>query len=253
MAKPAMADFQAVFLLKDSFVISGAFCQRSQSPATQAIIGHRTHAGGELDVLNEPVPRNGARLLFARTFLKNPVMLGSVIPSSRFLIEAVLEPIDWGRAGIIVEYGPGVGTITGEILKRMRPDAKLIIIEMNQELARFLRATFNDARLAVIEGSAANVRQILAEHGFEAADYIISGIPLGSMPLPVREHIVRETKVALASGGAFIVYQFTSRVLPELQRVFDVVKRGREWLNVLPAHLFFCAATPVSTNGSGLR
>jgi phospholipid N-methyltransferase len=202
-------------------------------------------------VLNEPVPRNGARLLFARTFLKNPVMLGSVIPSSRFLIDAVLEPVDWERTRVLVEYGPGVGTITGEILKRMRPETKLIIIEMNVELARFLRAHFNDARLVVVEGSAANVRQVLTDHGFEGADYIISGIPLGSMPLPVREHIVRETKQALAPGGAFIVYQFTSRVLPELQRVFEVVKRGREWLNVLPAHLFFCAATPASHNGNG--
>ena len=195
-------------------------------------------------MLNEPAPRNGARLLFARTFFKNPVMLGSVIPSSRFLINGVLEPIDWRGAHVIVEYGPGVGTITGEILNRMRPDAKLIIIEMNRELVRFLRETFNDPRLAVIDGSAANVREILKGHGYDAADYIISGIPLGSMPVAIREHIVRETKEALAPGGAFIVYQFTSRVLPELQRVFEVVKRGREWLNVLPAHLFFCAVAP---------
>jgi phospholipid N-methyltransferase len=205
----------------------------------------------ESDVLNEPVPRNGARLLFARTFLKNPVMLGSVIPSSRFLIDAVLEPIDWERTRVLVEYGPGVGTITRDILKRMRADAKLIVIEMNTEFVRFLREAFSDERLVVIEGSAADVRKVLAEHGFDGADYVISGIPLGSMPLPVREHIVRETKQVLAPGGAFIVYQFTSRVLPELQRVFEVVKRGREWLNVLPAHLFFCAATPVTHNGSG--
>lgn len=205
----------------------------------------------EGDVLNDNASRNGARLLFARTFLKNPVMLGSVIPSSRFLIDAVLEPIDWGRANVIVEYGPGVGTITGEILKRMRADAKLIIIEMNRGFVRFLREAFNDARLVVVDGSAANVRRILADNGADHAEYIISGIPLGSMPLRVREHIVRETKAALAPGGAFIVYQFTSRVLPELQRVFEVVKRGREWLNVLPAHLFFCAATPASHNGNG--
>jgi phospholipid N-methyltransferase len=213
--------------------------------------GRAVHVPVETDVLNEPVPRNGARLLFARTFLKNPIMLGSVIPSSRFLIDAVLEPIDWERTRVLVEYGPGVGTITGEILKRMRADTKLIIIEMNKEFVRFLREAFNDPRLVVIEGSAADVRQVLAEHGFANADYIISGIPLGSMPLAVRGRIVSETKEALAPAGAFIVYQFTSRVLPELQRVFEVVKRGREWLNVLPAHLFFCAATPASHNGNG--
>jgi phospholipid N-methyltransferase len=200
-------------------------------------------------VLNEPVPRNGARLLFARSFFKNPVMLGSVIPSSRFLIKGVLSPIDWQTANVIVEYGPGVGTITGEILSRMRPETRLIVIEMNTEFVRYLRETFRDERLVVVEGSAEEVRRILAENGFGRAEYIISGIPLGSMPVPVREQIVRETKQALAPGGAFLVYQFTSRVLPELQRVFDVVKRGREWLNVLPAHLFFCAAEPARHNG----
>ena len=200
-------------------------------------------------MLNEPVPRNGARLLFARAFLKNPVMLGSVIPSSRFLIKGVLGPIDWQRARVVVEYGPGVGTITGEILARMRPDAKLIVIEMNTEFVRYLRETFSDERLVVVEGSAEDVRRILAANGCEHADYIISGIPLGSMPVPVREGIVRATKDALATGGTFVVYQFTSRVLPELQRVFDVVKRGREWLNVLPAHLFFCAADSARQNG----
>ena len=191
---------------------------------------------------NADEPRNGARLLFARSFFKNPIMLGSVIPSSRFLIKGVLEPIDWGRARVIVEYGPGVGTITRDILTRMRPDATLIVIEMNREFVGFLRDTLRDDRLHVVDGSAADVRKILAERGHANADYIISGIPLGSMPLRLREHIVRETREALAAGGKFVVYQFTSRVLPQLKRVFNVVEHGREWLNVLPAHLFFCAA-----------
>ena len=60
-------------------------------------------------------------LLFAGNFLRHPYMLGSIIPSSRFLVNQVLEPIDWERARVIVEYGPGVGTITAEILRRMHP------------------------------------------------------------------------------------------------------------------------------------
>ena len=200
---------------------------------------------------NETAPRNGARLLFARTFFRNPIMLGSVIPSSRFLIKGVLEPIDWARARVIVEYGPGVGTITRDILARMRPDAKLIVIEMNDEFVRFLRETFHDERLIVVEGSAADVRSILKTHGFEQVDYAISGIPLGTVPMRLREHIVRETREVLAPGGAFMVYQFTSRVLPELQRVFEDVKHDREWLNVLPAHLFFCTPARPALNGNG--
>src|ERR1700692_749825 len=77
--------------------------------------------------------RSGHALLFARNFFRHPRMLGSIVPSSRFLIKQLLEPVDWAQARVIVEYGPGVGSITTEILRRMRPDASLIAIETNPE------------------------------------------------------------------------------------------------------------------------
>src|SRR6266850_5591880 len=79
-------------------------------------------------------------ILFARNFLKYPQMLGSVIPSSPFLVNQLLARFDWGRASVVVEYGPGVGNITREVLKRMRPDAVLVAIELNPDFVRFLRA-----------------------------------------------------------------------------------------------------------------
>ncbi len=44
----------------------------------------------------------------------------------------------------------------------------------------------------------------------------------------------------LQPGGAFLVFQFSTRVLPDLRRVFHYVKRSFQPLNVLPAHLFIC-------------
>src|SRR6202021_860722 len=88
--------------------------------------------------------RGGHALLFARNFFRHPRMLGSIVPSSRFLIKQLLEPIDWAQARVIVEYGPGVGGITAEVLRRMRPDATLIAIETNPEFVRFLRASTQD-------------------------------------------------------------------------------------------------------------
>ena len=78
----------------------------------------------------------GDAFLFIRNFFRHPRMLGSIIPSSRFLIKQLLEPIDWDKARVIVEYGPGVGGITAEILRRMRPDARLIAIEMNPDFVQ---------------------------------------------------------------------------------------------------------------------
>jgi len=188
--------------------------------------------------------RSGDFLLFARNFFRHPRMLGSIIPSSRFLIKQLLEPIDWEKARVIVEYGPGVGGITAEILRRMRPDARLVAIEMNGDFVNFLRKSLVDQRFDVVEASAADVNEILNKLGLPKADYILSGIPLGSMPAVVRGPILQNTREALAAGGSFLVFQFTTRVLPDLNRVFRYVQRKFEPLNILPAHLFFCSAEP---------
>jgi phospholipid N-methyltransferase len=187
--------------------------------------------------------RSGDLLLFARNFFRHPRMLGSIVPSSRFLIKQLLEPINWNRARVIVEYGPGVGGITAEVLRQMRPDATLVAIEMNPDFVRYLGETITDKRLKVVAGSAAQVDEILQRFGFTRADYIISGIPFSTIAAPVREQILRKTHDVLEPGGAFLVYQFSTRVLEDLKRVFGYVGRKFQPLNVLPAHLFICQPT----------
>jgi phospholipid N-methyltransferase len=181
-------------------------------------------------------------LLFASNFLRHPNMLGSIIPSSRFLVDQVLEPIEWSRAGVIVEYGPGVGTFTAEILRRMRSDAHLVAIETNRDFVRFLQKSWPDPRLHVVHDSAAQVQAVLERLALAAPRYIISGIPLGSMPDPVRADIALKSRAALEPGGAFLVYQFTARALPTLERIFGEVRRSVERRNFPPAQLFLCTA-----------
>lgn len=190
-----------------------------------------------------PTARKGDVLLFARNFFRHPRMLGSIVPSSRFLIRQLVKPINWARARVFVEYGPGVGSITAEVLRHMRPDATLIAIEMNPDFVRYLRETFTDRRLRVVEGSAESVDEILQRFGYQRAHYIISGIPFSTIPAEVRERILRKTCDVLEPSGAFLVYQFSTRVLEDLRRIFGYVGRRFEPLNVLPAHLFICQPT----------
>ena len=191
-----------------------------------------------------PRQKNGTKseqiLLFGRNFLKHPRMLGSLIPSSRFLVDRVLAPIDWERARTIVEYGPGVGTLTGHMLRRLRPDATLIAIEMNGEFVSYLRRTVGDRRLQVVEGSAAEADAVLAARGIRHADYVVSGIPYSTMPPEVRDRILRTTHDMLHPEGAFLVYQFTRAVLPGLRATFAAVDQKFEPRNIMPARLFFC-------------
>jgi phospholipid N-methyltransferase len=187
-------------------------------------------------------------LLFARNFLRYPKVLGSVVPSSRFLVEQLLKHVDWQAARLIVEYGPGVGTFTGEILRRMRPDARLIAIELNDEFVDFLGENYPDPRLRVVRGSALEVDDHLRQHhngdGSHAsngkADAIVSGIPFSTIALDLRERILAKTHQALGPGGCFLAYQFSRAVLPHLRDQFGSIQEEFVPLNILPARVYCC-------------
>lgn len=178
--------------------------------------------------------------LFLKNFLKHPLMLGSAIPSSRYLISRVLDRIDWARVASAVEYGPGVGTFTRPILNRMTDDAKLLAIELNEDFAELLRADIDDSRLRVAHGSCQEVGIWMKSHGLQKADFILSGIPYTVLPQELRHKILTATCDALTPNGVFVVYQYTRAVLPDLQKVFSYVEDDFEPLNILPARVFYC-------------
>ena len=176
---------------------------------------------------------------FLRGFLKHPVMVGSVIPSSKILIDKMLEPVDWPNTKLFIEYGPGVGTFTQHILDRLAPDATLLTIDTNPDFTSYLTSKFMDSRLEAVTGSAASVRKIMAERGFAEADYILSGLPFSTLPAGVGPAIAAETAEALRPGGAFLVYQFSPKVRQYIAPHFERIDKGFEWINIPPATLFW--------------
>jgi phospholipid N-methyltransferase len=176
---------------------------------------------------------------FLRGFLKNPVMVGSIIPSSRILIEKMLAPVDWANTRLFVEYGPGVGTFTRPVLDHLAPDAKLVTIDTNPDFTRYLRESIDDPRLITVNGSAADVERILADQDLGSADYVLSGLPFSTLPAGVGEDIAEATAKVIRPGGAFLVYQFSPKVLDFIKPHFDPIRRGFEWINVPPATLFW--------------
>jgi len=178
--------------------------------------------------------------IFAKNFLQHPRMLGSVFPSSRFLVQRILDRIDWVSARAVVEYGPGVGNVSQELLRRLRPDGKLILIEMNAEFVALLRRRFSDPRVSVVHGSAADVRRILRTSGIKHADYVISGIPYSTIPVELRRKILNESRGVLNGQGEVIVYQFMRTILPQLRNCFGNVEEEFEALNIPPARVWFC-------------
>ena len=179
-------------------------------------------------------------LMFVRSFLRSPKMIGSAVPSSRFLISKLFRHFEWTKAEVVVEFGPGVGTITRQMLQQLPADAKLIAMETNRDLAAHLEKNIDDSRLHTRLTSAKNVGKALKSLREKGADYIISGIPLSTMPKQERMAIIRNTWKALKPGGVFLVYQFSGLSQDWLEEVFGPVHQQIELRNIPPAWIFRC-------------
>ncbi|MEN9925106.1 MAG: hypothetical protein RL268_1232 [Pseudomonadota bacterium] len=177
--------------------------------------------------------------VFLQGFIEHPVMVGSIIPSSRFTIQKMLAPVNWPECKLFVEYGPGVGTFCRPVLERLPRDGTLIVIDTNPLYIDYLKATIADSRFIPVLGSAADVEQIVRAHGHDHADYVLSGLPFSTLPDGVGPAIAAATHRVLRPGGAFLVYQFSAKARDFMARHFHRIDQGFEPLNVLPCKLFW--------------
>lgn len=153
----------------------------------------------------------------------------------------MVASIDFSRARCIVELGGGTGCITRALLKRMRPDARLIAFELNPTFAQMLES-IGDPRLRVVTDSAERIRHYLDEAGFGGADYIISGLPLAVLPKPVTATILDEARSALQVDGAYIQFQYSLVSRRPLSERFSRIRIGFTPWNVPPAFVYVCRA-----------
>ncbi len=177
--------------------------------------------------------------VFFEGFLQHPVMVGSIIPSSRFTIARMLAPVNWDECRLFVEYGPGVGTFCRPVLDRLRRDGALIVIDTNPLYIDYLRSTITDSRFTAVLGSAADVEDIVLGHGHDHADYVLSGLPFSTLPDGVGPEIAAATHRVLRPGGAFLVYQFSAKARDFMAKHFRHIDEGFELLNILPCRLFW--------------
>jgi len=189
----------------------------------------------------------GERLQFFSAFLRNPAHVGSLVPSSSALAREMVRTCDLFNAKTVVELGAGTGPFTREILRLIGPDTLFIAIELDEHSVGALRQEFPDA--IIHHESAANLQECLAQHGRERADYVLSGLPWGSLPSGVADDILNAVLASLEPGGTFVTFGYVhSQILPGSRRFrnrvirhFDSVSTSPVvWNNVPPAVVVRC-------------
>ena len=171
--------------------------------------------------------------------LKHWPTIGAFAPCSSAVAEKMTDPIDFSRASVLVELGGGTGAITREILARMRPDAELVVFEINRFFITALSA-IDDPRLTVVGDSAANLGAYLASRGIEKVDAVISTLPIGTMSRALRGQVLKEVVGALDSEGRYVQVQYSLLSRKEVKRQFPKVALDFTPLNFPPAFFYIC-------------
>jgi phospholipid N-methyltransferase len=152
-------------------------------------------------------------VLFFKRFLQRPFQIASIVPSSKAMVERVADKIDFDRARVIAEYGPGEGVHSRAITRRMRDDAQLLLFELDAAFSRDLRRQFaDDPRVHVINLDAAKLPSEMKRRGIGQCDYILSGIPFSILKIDKKLALLQKTHDALAPDGSFIIYQVTNEL-----------------------------------------
>lgn len=177
---------------------------------------------------------------FFKEAVKNYKTSGTVIPSSRFLADKMLESIDFSTAKIIVELGPGNGAITKRILKKIHPKTVVVCFEINEVFYTEL-LKIKHPQLKVLNNSAENIQKELNKLGFLKADAIISSLPLTIIPKEISNTILLNSYGVLKSKGVFVQYQYSLTYYKKLKAVFtEKIILKFEPLNFPPAFIYKC-------------
>jgi phospholipid N-methyltransferase len=143
---------------------------------------------------------------FLAAFLRAPFRTGSVAPSSRWLAARMVKEAGLAGARTVVELGPGTGAITRAIVHGLESEALLLAVEFNPAFAAALARDY--PRALVVNDTAERLPAVLAAHGRDAADCVLSSLPFAAFPRAQQERLLDAALRALAPGGRFVTYAY---------------------------------------------
>ncbi|MEJ2170346.1 MAG: hypothetical protein P8X90_33010 [Desulfobacterales bacterium] len=161
--------------------------------------------------VKSPGVHTDGRFTFLNEFLKHPLQIASIIPSSRSVERRIVETAGVNFSNSIIELGPGTGGTTRAILRAMAPQARLLSIEINPRLYELVNR-IKDDRFIAHHGSAEDLREIISSYGMNTPDVFISGIPFSLMSRSTGSKILEAITSVLSPGGRFVAYQVSGQV-----------------------------------------
>jgi phospholipid N-methyltransferase len=173
--------------------------------------------------------------LFLRQYVAHPNVVGSVWPSSPWLVRSMARPIPAQGDGLVIELGAGTGVVTRALLDRGIAPERLRVIEREPTFVRRLRRRFPG--LHVIQGDARKLGALLDDGA--PVDAIVSSLPLRAFESKDVDAVLGQWRTLLRPGGQVVqfTYVLVGGELEGLRDGFAECERRIVWANVPPAKL----------------
>jgi phosphatidylethanolamine/phosphatidyl-N-methylethanolamine N-methyltransferase len=187
---------------------------------------------------------------FLKNWLGNPLRTGAVAPSSPQLGRLMAGILDVDAPGVVVELGPGTGTVTAAILQRGIPPERLVSIEFNPDFCALLRRRWPSVHF--IEGDAYAMRGLVAGPDHPPLAGIVSSLPLFTRPPAERLRLINDALDLLAPGAPFIQFSYALvPPVPEGAGDFEIERSNWVLLNLPPARVWTYRRAKRSGRGIG--
>lgn len=177
---------------------------------------------------------------FTQQFIQDKKMIGSIMPSWRYLVKKIVKRINFSKDKIIVELGPGTGAFTYKIIEKLKEDSIFLIFELNETFYNTLKSKIIDKRVILINDSAENLGLHLERLEINKVDVIVSSLPLTNLEEKTRLKIIDSCYEQLKVVGKFIQYQYSSTAKELLEKTFKKVIINYTIINMPPAIIYTC-------------
>ncbi|MDQ7730921.1 methyltransferase domain-containing protein [Halomonas sp. SpR8] len=180
--------------------------------------------------------------LFLKHFLRSPIAIGSVMPSSRHLAAAMVRCVEWEQTRVIVELGAGTGVITQEINALRRENSSFLSFEYENSLRENLAQCYPNVSFYK-DAFRLKDHMVTQQEDKIRADCIISGLPFANFSQQQRDNLLNDIYDVLNPGGLFVAFQYTRQLQPFLVSSYDKLNCHKVWANLPPAYVYLCQKT----------
>ena len=147
--------------------------------------------------------------IWLQAYLKHPLRLGAIFPSSAALASLMVKHINSDTNGPVLELGPGTGSFTKALLRQGISEQNLVLVEQSQEFVKLLKSLFPKA--TIVCNDARNISRISSDLGIKKFDEIVSGLPLNAIRDEQRRIICNESFKTLKPRGSIVQVSYLPR------------------------------------------